>query len=424
MIEPTCGRGAFVVAATKQWPEACCRGFELNPAHVSAAREVLGSSASVEVGDFFSLDWPERLSGDGPTLILGNPPWVTRSTLGSLGMGALPRLERLGRVRGLEALTGKANFDVSEWMCLRLLLAMGPDTQLAMLLKRAVVHRLLPRLPELGLDAALFDIDARVHFGAAVDAVLVHIWPGSGREQWATHPSLEGLAEGSVGLWRGQLVPDVVGAKDTAHFAGEGPRWRSGVKHDCAAVFELQRDGVRWTAGGRSVSLEDEVVFPLMKGGDVFHGRPVTRGVVVTQRHPGEATDTLGQTAPKLWAWLLANRERLSARRSRIYDHAPEFAMFGIGPYSFAPYKVVISTMHKALRFRLVEPFEGKPVLFDDTCVFRGFETRAEAAEATEWLEGAQVQRFLAARIFLGRKRPVTAGLLGGLMMPPLSSGK
>jgi hypothetical protein len=400
------------------WPEAVCLGFELNSEYVLAARRTLGQRASVEQADFFGVDWSRVLSGDGPTLILGNPPWVTRSTLGSLGLGALPRLDRLDGIRGLDALTGKANFDVSEWMCLRLLLAMGPDTQLAMLLKRAVVHRLLPRLPALGLDAVLFDIDAKAHFGASVDAVLVHIRPGPGRNEWANHRRLDGPPEGSVGLWSGRLVPDVVGARETAHLAGVGGRWRSGVKHDCAAVFELDREGSHWRAAGQALSLEDDVVFPLLKGGDVFHGRPLTRGVVVTQRHPGQATDGLERDAPKLWAWLVANRQRLAARGSRIYHKAPEFAMFGIGPYSFAPYKVVISTMHKQLRFRLVPPEGGKPVLFDDTCLFRGFESLDEAQLAMNWLSREDVQRFLQARIFWGRKRPVTSGLLGGLGPP------
>ena len=119
------------------------------------------------------MDWTAYLAArEGPVLVLGNPPWVNRDTLGVLGAHNGRDLPRLDGVRGLDAITGAGNFDVSEYMTLALLRALPPQGSLALLLKRSVAHRLLPRLPELGLDGAVHTIDARSHFGVAVDAVL------------------------------------------------------------------------------------------------------------------------------------------------------------------------------------------------------------------------------------------------------------
>src|SRR5690606_39882790 len=95
---------------------------------------------------------------------------VCSSDLGALGGSNLPPKESRG-MRGIDALTGKSNFDVSEWMILRLLRACaGRRTTLAMLCKAAVARKVMAYCAKERLCAQgeLHAIDARRAFDAAV----------------------------------------------------------------------------------------------------------------------------------------------------------------------------------------------------------------------------------------------------------------
>ena len=137
---------------------------------------------------------------------------------------------------------------------------------------------------------------------------------------------------------------------------------------------------------GETVDVESEFVYPLIKGADLRRlpaDRP-RRAVLVTQRKIGEDTTRLAYEAPKLWAYLGANADRLERRKSSIYRGQPPFALFGVGPYSFAPFKVAICGLHKnAGLFRAVGPVEGRPVMLDDTCYFLACSSPGEAAALT-----------------------------------------
>ncbi|MGH9857002.1 MAG: SAM-dependent DNA methyltransferase, partial [Acidobacteriota bacterium] len=99
----------------------------------------------ISESDFFVLEWPQILELlPEPLLIIGNPPWVTNSTLGSFKGSNLPLKSNLSGHRGIEALTGKSNFDISEWMLIRLLEGLrGKKAVLAMLCKAAVARKVL-----------------------------------------------------------------------------------------------------------------------------------------------------------------------------------------------------------------------------------------------------------------------------------------
>src|SRR5260221_4959310 len=80
IVEPTAGRGAFLVAAAKIFPTARLSGWEVNESYVGNARSALANvdatdRSSVTPQDFFSCDWETVLAGQkGRMLILGNPP--------------------------------------------------------------------------------------------------------------------------------------------------------------------------------------------------------------------------------------------------------------------------------------------------------------------------------------------------------------
>jgi hypothetical protein len=88
------------------------------------------------------------------------------------------------------------------------------------------------------------------------------------------------------------------------------------------------------------------------------------------------------------------------------------FSIFGVGPYSFQPYKVAVSGLHAAPRFQAIEPVEGRPVVFDDTCYFLPVDSSDSARRVVAALESESIRRLLAAVVAPGSKRKVTKRLL------------
>ena len=134
--------------------------------------------------------------------------------------------------------------------------------------------------------------------------------------------------------------------------------------------------------------------------------------MVVTQRRVGEDTAGIEESAPRTWRYLEAHRRLFEARKSSIYNGRVPFALFGIGAYTFAPWKVAVSGLHKIPRFMLVGPLGGKPVIFDDACYFLPFENENEARVVAEILNSEVCREFLDSLIFTDSKRPITVELL------------
>lgn len=431
VLEPSCGEGSFLLAAAEQFESARLVGHELVPRYADAARERLPAArTSVTVADFFEVDWQRQIGAlAGPLLVTGNPPWVTSAALGALGSSNLPVKSNFKRLSGYEALTGKSNFDVSEWMLLRLIEALqGRTATLAMLCKSAVARRVIEftaaRAWSLG-DGGLFRIDAMQHFGAAVDAVLfVAHTGGAAGAGWPIYPSLDAEHPSSaMAMVGGVMIASSEALERTAHLAGRcEPEWRSGIKHDCSKLMELSSMAEGFENGlGERVDIEPELIYPLLKSSDVANGvtQPV-RAVIVPQRALGEDTGDLRERAPKAWSYLSKHRERLAARKSSIYKGQPEFAIFGIGPYSFAPWKVAVSGLYKRCSFVLVPPLAGRPVMFDDTCYFLPYDTEEEARAAILALRSPLAREFLGARIFWDAKRPINKATLQQLDLQAL----
>jgi hypothetical protein len=192
--------------------------------------------------------------------------------------------------------------------------------------------------------------------------------------------------------------------------------WRQGIKHDAASVLELaMKDGKLWNAAGEQVDIEDEYVFPLIKGSDIksYRGlKSIKRAVVVTQREINHDTKHLAETAPRLWAYLTGHADAFRRRKSVIYKNKHPFSMFGIGKYSFAKYKVLVSGLYKEPRFIAVGPANAKPVLCDDTCYLLPCRSPLQAAAIAAVLNHPLAQRFLGSITFSDSKRPITKAAL------------
>lgn len=439
VLEPTCGQGTFVSAALDVFSDAeAIYGYDVNARHLADAAKLIenhqrAKNVTLLEADFFNTDWSTVLRTlPAPVLILGNPPWVTNAELGTLGSANLPQKSNLHGLVGLDALTGKSNFDISEWMLLRLLESLRDlDAALAMLVKTAVARKVLNYLWSRSYSvhsAAMYAIDAKRHFDAAVDACLFIIRTGD----LDTPVSCEMYAglraeapDAFLGFDDGRLLADAVAFRRRRHLLAESPvGWRSGVKHDCAKVFELQLlDSSTFRNGfGERIELEDDLVFPLLKSSHVANDRLDSgRYVILPQRRIGEDTSALASVAPKTWAYLTAHGDLLDARKSSIYRKRPRFSIFGIGDYSFSLWKVAISGLYKNFRFTVVPPRDGKPMMLDDTVYFLACASEHEAHAYATLLNGEEATDFFSAFLFRDAKRPITTKLLNQLDLRKLA---
>jgi len=111
----------------------------------------------------------------------------------------------------------------------------------------------------------------------------------------------------------------------------------------------------------------------------------------------------------------------LDKRKSSIYKNRPFFSVFGVGPYTFSPWKVAISGLYKKLEFVRVPPFCGRPVALDDTCYFFPCRSEEECNLLYEMVTSQPAQEFWSAFIFWDTKRPITAQLLNSLDLMTLA---
>jgi hypothetical protein len=439
VLEPTCGVGRFIAEILDR-PEVPreVRGFEIQSEHTEIARTIVEPTGrtlvSIETADLFALDlrtdlrWVES----GPLLVVGNLPWVTTAALGASGGANGPSRTNHRGLRGIDAMTGDSNFDISEAIWHKLIQELAHDRPtIALLCKTAVARAVFRAISSADLPitrATLWRIDALRWFRASVDACLLRVEVGPGPK--ATEATVFGglsdrEPESTLGIEGGRLIADISMYRRVAFAEAPCPlQWRQGIKHDSASIMELtgRAEGKLRNKLGEFVDVEDRFVFPLLKGTDLAGSRQARplRSVIVTQTRLGEDTRDLERSAPRLWAYLSAHAEAFERRKSSIYRGRPPFAMFGVGDYSFAPFKVAISGLHKNPRFRVVEAIKGRPTMLDDTCYFLPCRTMEQASLLERTLNGPEALDLLRSLIFRDAKRPVTKALLQRIGLKPL----
>ncbi len=430
ILEPSCGKGAFVRASLRTFENANIIGLDINREYIEDANLSISGfpnlgNAKIYASDFFTTDWSALLSSlSGPVLIVGNPPWVTASELSLLNSQNLPEKSNFQNRRGIEAITGSGNFDISEWMLLQYVDWLSKrEGTIAILCKYAIARKVLRQIhkpSKTRFSSDIYLIDAKAYFGAAVEACLFVL---------TTHPSSTGDCDVyqdlqaqnpiySIGKRDSWMIRDISQYERWRHLAGQDLKyvWRSGVKHDCSKVMELSKvKSTCYENGlGEQYSLEEDCLYPLFKSSDIGNSRidAVRKFVLITQRSPGAETASLQYLAPKTWQYLLEHDTYLSSRKSSIYKNNPPYSIFGIGPYSFKPWKIAISGLYKRLSFCLIGPLQGRAVMLDDTVNFLSFDTEAEAIFVFNLITAKPALEFLESMIFWDDKRPITIDIL------------
>lgn len=416
ILEPTCGIGNFLLAASKAFGYDEKVGIEINDEYACAAKKKL-PSANIVVGNVFEVNTKE-LCRMNDILIIGNPPWATNSDL----TYNLPQKSNFKGLRGMEALTGSSNFDICEYIILKLLNEhKGSDSVVCMLCKTSVARNVIleisrKRIAHSKLEMLSFNSNKVFGVSAAACVFVVKLL-AHGEENDEVVCEVKDFDDESI--INTLMVKDGVIKTANAEANLEGKcqlMWRQGVKHDCGKVMELDIDKGRFVNKEKKfVQVEDGLVFPLVKSS--HFKKPIihqfSKYVIVTQTKPKQDTSYIQAQYPLTWAYLNDNIESFNNRKSVIYKKSAQFSMFGIGDYSFAPYKVGLSGFLKKPLFCLL--YSDKPVMTDDTAYFLAFSNYDIAYSMMLLLNSKTVQEFLLSNAFLDNKRPYTVKLLSRL---------
>lgn len=439
VLEPTCGVGTFLQACIEYGiPPEYLSGWEVNPQYVQEANEKLPKPQSsiggiVKVANFFQKSEADlRTIAEYGCLFLGNPPWVTNAELGKLLSTNIPNKSNFQAHKGFDAISGKSNFDISEWILIELIKAIsGTESQLAMLVKTSVARKVYLYAINHSLKIKNFKIipiDALKDFNVNVDACL--FFASGGKDNLSKECEIyrgidEPILDRVIGTIDGQLVSNLVTYSKLKHIlTGCEFKWRSGLKHDASKVMELRVvDGILVNGYGEKLNIDNDYTFPLYKSSHIAKESlpQIDRYVIVTQRKVGDETDSIRVNSPEVWDYLNSYTSTLDSRRSSIYKNKPRFSIFGVGEYTFKPWKVVISGLYKNIKFSVVGSFKDKPILVDDTCYTLSFDSKEKATFVNDLLNSSVCQNLLRSLIFADNKRPITASILNRVNIKELS---
>lgn len=416
IIEPTCGIGNFLKAAITTFDCQRIYGIEVNALYTREAQERV-QNATIITANIFETN-TRHICNENDVLVIGNPPWATNSNL----TYNLPQKVNFKGLRGIEALTGSSNFDICEYIILQLLNEYkNTDSTICMLCKTSVARNVLLEISKNKISCRkieFLNFNANKVFGISASACVLIISLSSVKlnnelticeiKDFDTNETVDSLIVSNGTITSSAVKYDFDGKCQLV--------WRQGVKHDCGRVMELElANGVFVNKYGEQVQIEETRVFPLVKSS--HFKKPIINAfqkyVIVTQDSPKQDTQYIQHELPLTWQYLNLHIEDFNNRKSIIYKSSSPFAMFGIGEYSFAPYKVGLSGFYKTPLFCLLQG--EKPVMTDDTAYFLAFYDYDVAYSIMLLLNSQKVQDFLLSIAFLDNKRPYTVKLLSRL---------
>jgi hypothetical protein len=436
IVEPTCGKGNFIIASLKNFQNIQnIFGIEIYKPYVWETKfsivnfflenpKTKRPIISIVHCNVFDFDFKqiEKLFSEKDILVIGNPPWVTNSKLGSLNSANLPKKTNFKNHSGLDAMTGKGNFDIAEFITITMLETFQKmKGHLLLLVKNSVIKNILFDQTKNKYKIASIEkhcIDSKKEFNVSVEASLFYCELNTTPEFDCTEFDFYNNQNSyqKFGWLNDKFVSNIDTYIHTKEIDGECPFiWRQGLKHDCSSIMELDKVNGHYVNGlNEEVKLEDDLVYGLLKSSDLKNTAisQTRKFTIVTQRKVGQETKYIKYDYPKTYQYLIEHQENFKARKSSIYNNKPLFSIFGIGDYSFKPYKVAISGLYKTFHFTLILPQADKPVMLDDTCYLIGFDKIEFALYSLILLNSDTTMQFLQSITFADAKRTFTKDVL------------
>lgn len=436
VIEPTCGKGNFIIASLSAFttikelfgieiykPYIWETKFNIIDYYISTPYKNKPQITIIHDSVFnFNFNNISRKHSQNNLLIIGNPPWVTNSKLGSLNSSNLPQKSNYKNLSGLDALTGKSNFDIAEYITSMLFDAFQSHTgHLALLIKNSVIKNIVFDQKEKQYRIGKIEkhcIDSKKEFNVSVEAsILLCKLNERPNFECTEFDFYEKNQKQKFGWVNSKFVSNIKDYHETKNIDGLCPfEWRQGIKHDCSNIMELEKvnNGHYVNKLSEQITLEEDLIYGFLKSSDLKNTviKNTRKQVIITQTKVGQETSYIQHLYPNIYNYLKANISSFQARKSSIYTGKPLFSIFGIGDYSFKPYKVAISGLYKTYHFTLVFPQNNKPVMLDDTCYFIGFDKIEFAVYSIILLNHKLTEGFLKSITFSDAKRVFTKDIL------------
>lgn len=436
LLEPTCGKGNFIIHSLKKIKSLKkIIGIEIYQPYVWETKfrilnlfleHKIENKPEIEIihTNVFNFNF-ERLAKntkDLKTLIIGNPPWVTNSELGQISSTNLPPKSNFKKQNGFDAITGKGNFDIGEFISLMILNNFSNHNgYFGFLIKNSVLKNIIYDQNRNNYkinDIEKLVIDSKKEFNVSVDSCLFLSKLNQIPQYTCQVIDFYSLNKYTTfGWYKNAFVYSITDYKNSKDIEGKSKFiWRQGVKHDTSKIMELSSSNNHYINGlNETVDIEKDLLYGLLKSSDLKGNETnnYRKLIIITQKKVGQDTGYLKNNFPLTYEYLNKNKKWFEKRRSSIYNNKPLFSIFGIGDYSFAPYKIAISGLYKTSYFTLVLPDNnGKPLMLDDTCYFIGFDNLKFARIAHFLLNHEHTQKFLNSITFSDSKRPITKDVL------------
>ncbi|MHA1268552.1 MAG: methyltransferase [Candidatus Helarchaeota archaeon] len=434
LIEPTCGIGNFIISALKIFPSLkniYC--IELQEKYewlfkLNLLKNINSLNPNIKIEFFrdniFSHQFSPQLlltlhKSPNSFLILGNPPWITNTELSILNSNNIPIKYNIKGLKGLDAITGKGNFDIAEYILIHLIKLFSEyEGTIAMLCKTSVIKNIVKEVNNLNLclsNIKMLKIDTKKEFKINAEGALFFANIGQYKRQSCTVSSLyqPNISYSKFGWSNNKFVSNIQIYNQFSYLDEKSQYiWRQGVKHDAAKIMVLRKisNGLYINGLNETVKIEDDCLYPLIKSSDIKNPiiNSIDKKIIITQFTLNEDTKILALKYPNLWNYLNNHIKYFNKRKSVIYRNRPQFSIFGVGDYTFLPYKIAISGFYKIPNFALVPPYNNEPVIFDDTCYYLSFNNFKTAIITWILLNTNEVKNFLSSIVFLDSKRPYT----------------
>jgi len=237
----------------------------------------------------------------------------------------------------------------------------------------------------------------------AVDSSLDDVLQMTERKQFAAEPV---DAKDTTSPWLTgkpkaiKAVKKILGQSDYVAHEGVNTGGANGVywvdivdkRPDGLAIVSNITKGAKRKVESIQMAIEPDLLYPLLRGGDVKRWQAEPSAYILMAQDPdkrcGIDENEMKADYPKTYLYLKRFEAVLRERKSRgvtdmIEGGAPFYTMFGVGDYTFAPYKVVWTRVDKDIKGAVTSSSEvagiNKVIVPIETAVLAAFNELAEA---------------------------------------------
>jgi len=181
-------------------------------------------------------------------------------------------------------------------------------------------------------------------------------------------------------------------------------------------------------------AVESDLLYPLLRGRDVQRWKAEPSAYILMVQDPekrrGYSEEWLQENYPRTYGYLKRFEEVLRKRRSRgisdmVRKGAPFYTMFAVGPYTFAPWKVVwLGFGATEMKAAVVGSVGGKPVMTNQAMhPFVSLDKEHEAHYLCACLNSSVVNLAVISHTQLGGKSFAQSNILERIRIPRFDPG-